>query len=74
MNDWIYHYMAAFWVVCVLVGAAAGVFYLAADFGTPAALLAGSIGGAGAALILSVNRYIGGSHEEDDVRTPSRRG
>jgi hypothetical protein len=70
VNDWIYHYMAAFWVVCVLVGAIAGAVILAEDFGLLGGGFAGAIGGAGAALILSVSRYIGAGHEEEDVRDP----
>lgn len=67
MNDWIYHYMAAFWVVCLVFGMSTGVLFLAESFGFFGGLLAGATGGAGAALILSVSRYIGAGHEEDDV-------
>ena len=74
MNDWIYHYFAAFWGACILFGMAVGAFWLAEDHGLGAGLGAGFLLGAGTALILSASRYIGGSHEEDDAPfVPPRR-
>lgn len=66
MNDWIYHYMGLFWLTLIAAGTAAGVFMLRDDFGIPLSALAGAIGGAGAALILSANRYIAADDSEDD--------
>lgn len=73
MNDWIYRYMYAFWAACIVVGMLAGGLILSEDFGLLGGVGAGFIGGAGAALILSISRYIGAGHEEDDapvVRRP----
>ena len=67
MNDWIYHHMALFWLVCLVFGMVTGILFLQQDFGLLRALFAGGIGGAGAAMILSVSRYIGAGHEEDDA-------
>lgn len=72
MDDWIYHYMGLFWLVLVLVGTAAGVWSLSDTFGVGGAAFAGAIGGAGAALILSANRYIAAGDSEDDGPPPPR--
>lgn len=73
MNDWIWHYFGVFWLVLVLAGAAAGMWYLSDAFGMPLAALGGALGGAGAALILSASRYIGADDSEDDG-PPAPRG
>lgn len=66
MNDWIYHHFYKFWVALVLFGMGAGVLFLREAWGLGLALTAGALGGAGSALILSANRYIGGDDSEDD--------
>lgn len=62
MNDWIRDYIAAFWLACLGVGALSGYVALGAPYGP----LAGLVGGAGAALILSISRYISGDDVEDE--------
>lgn len=66
MNDWIYHHFYKFWLALILFGMACGFLFLADAYGTAGGLLAGAVGGAGSALILSANRYIGASDREDD--------
>lgn len=66
MNDWITHNFWAFWIVLIMFGVAIGYLSLASFYGVGGSLLAGALGGAGTAFILSTNRYIGGSDQEDD--------
>lgn len=58
MNDWIYRYMGVFWAVCVTVGTIVGALTLRHDFGVVGGVALGALGGAGAALMLSISRYI----------------
>jgi hypothetical protein len=46
------------WAAGLILGPGVGWWVLQPAYGTPKALLAGAIGGAGAALILSANRLI----------------
>lgn len=73
MDDWISRNMLAFWLVLTVFGTAVGVWTLSESFGVWGAALAGTIGGLGAALILSANRYIAAGDSEDDGPPPPRR-
>ena len=53
-NPW----MAILWATCLVGGCGAGVYYLSEPFGMVRALFGGMLGGAGAGLILSINRLI----------------
>lgn len=66
MDDWISHHFIAFWIAFVGGGTVIGALFLSESYGLPGALAAGAIGGAGSALIISANRYIGSSHHEDE--------
>lgn len=66
MDDWISRNFVAFWVVLIAVGTIVGAIFLSSAFGLSLALAAGAIGGAGTALIISANRYIGSTHHEDE--------
>lgn len=66
MDDWITHHFLAFWISLVAFGMIVGVWFLSDAYGMFGGLAAGAIGGGGAALILSINRYIGGSDGERD--------
>jgi hypothetical protein len=66
MNDWITHNFAAFWLVLIGFGMVIGGLFLSDAYGIFGGVVAGAVGGAGCALILSANRYIGGADREDD--------
>jgi hypothetical protein len=68
MNDWISHHMGKFWAVCIGFGMLAGAYGLWHEYGLAGGILAGGVGGAGAALMLSISRYIAADDTEDDVR------
>jgi len=66
MDDWISHHFVAFWIVPMMVSTIIGTIFLSAPFGPFGGMAAGAIGGAGSALIVSANRYIGSTHHEDE--------
>ena len=65
MNDWILHKFAWVWIGCIAFGIIACVYSLSEAWGHGPAALAGAIGGAGTAFILSVSRYIRAGDTED---------
>lgn len=72
-DDWIYQYFGLFWLALIAFGTLIGVYTLTESFGAPLAAVAGAIGGAGSALILSANRYIAAGDSEDDGPPAPRR-
>ena len=68
MDDWISRPFVAFWIVLTVIGTLIGSVFLSGTFGPLGGLAAGAIAGAGSALIISANRYIGSTHHEDDAR------
>jgi hypothetical protein len=65
VNDWILNQFAWVWLGCIAFGVVAGMYSLGDAWGHAPAALAGAVGGAGTAFILSVSRYIRAGDRED---------